>query len=282
MSPETAAHETAPSSEDFVALMESLRVDPLGDGRFVARPRDRGGVIDAGSLSALVTAATASPVDEVRAVHADFFRAAAPGQPVDIEVREMHRGRNLGLDIVTLTQAGRPLAAAQVSRGPTVDDLLAHALPVDLSDTSPTTARPSERYGPHARIAGVANPFEPESTHPPRWQVWVNCAEASGCGTSVQSVIAFHANQYVVSAAVLPHRGFSMHDAHRGVLTVITSSTVTFHRPVGSDWLLFDQTSTHAGGGWLYGRGEAFTDSGDLVASFTQTAIMRRAPAPRP
>ena len=68
-----------------------------------------------------------------------------------------------------------------------------------------------------------------------------------------------------------------MQDAHRGVLTVITSRRVTFHRPVSGGWLLFDQTSTYAGGGWLYGRGEAFDESGDLVASFTESAIMRRA-----
>jgi|GEM_PF-4947428 len=267
---------------DFLALMASLRVDPVDEGTFVARPLDRGGVIDAGTLMALVTAVAASPGDEVRSVHADFFRPANPGHVVEIEVREVHRGRNLGIKIVTLAQAGRPLAQGQVSSGPTVEDLLAHGLTVDTAGGPPVMTTRSLRYGSFVRVVGNVDPFDPESTRPARWQVWVDCSAASGSGVSHRAFIAFHANQYLVSAAVLPHRGFSMQQAHRGVLTVITSSTVTFHRPVSGGWLLFDQTSTYAGGGWIYGRGEAFGENGELIASFSEAAIMRRAaPASR-
>jgi len=265
------------AQQDLAALMATLRVEPVGDGRFVARPLNRGGVIDAGTLTALVTSAAASAGDDdVRSVHADFFRPAKPGEGVEIEVRAVHRGRNLAIMTVILAQDGRALAQGQVSCGPAAEDLLVHGLTVDTAGGPPAPAAPDERYGPLVRVVGDVDPFDRDSARPAHWQVWVDCSAASGCGVPAPARIAFHANQYLVSAAVLPHRGFSMEDAHRGVLTVITSSTVVFHRPLPGSWLLFDQTSTYAGGGWLYGRGEAFGEDGALVASFSEAAIMRR------
>jgi len=262
--------------EDLVALMATLRVDPVGEGRFVARPLDRGGVIDAGTLTALVTSAAASADDDVRSVHADFFRPAKPGERVEIEVRDVHRGRNLSIKAVILAQGGRPLAQGQVSCGPPAEDLLVHGLTVETAGRPPPPVTSGGRYGPYVRDVGDIDPFDPHSAHPAHWQVWVDCSAASCSGVPAQACIAFHANQYLVSAAVLPHRGFSMEEAHRDILTVITSSSVVFHRPVQGSWLLFDQTSTYAGGGWLYGRGEAFGEDGGLVASFSEAAIMRR------
>ncbi len=52
--------------------------------------------------------------------------------------------------------------------------------------------------------------------------------------------------------------------------------TVSFHEPVRWDgWLLYSHESTQVGAGMSYVRGQVHTEAGDLLASFTQEAMIR-------
>ena len=261
---------------DLIAAITPRRVEA---GVFEATPHDRGaGVVDAGTLTALMAAVGVADGEPLRSIHATFFRTADPAKPVTLATRDLHRGRSLGVHAVEVSQDGRTLAAGQLVTGPRTESLIEHATgPVSVSPV-PDSTPPRDR-APHpafTAVVGDVDPFDPDRTWEPTWQVWVDCDGLAGSAATLEAYIAFHANEYLVSAAVLPHPGFGMHEAHRGVLTVITSSDVVLHDPsVTGRWLLFEQTSTYAGGGWVYGRGAAFTEGGAVVASFSQQAILR-------
>ena len=51
---------------------------------------------------------------------------------------------------------------------------------------------------------------------------------------------------------------------------------VVFHEPADAEeWLLVVFESPHAGGGRSFGRGDIFTAGGRLVASYTQSNMIR-------
>lgn len=274
-----------PSAEE---LLDSITPRRTGETSFEAQPFDRGaGVVDAGTLTALMTSAAALDGDPLRSIHATFLRSADPARPVELHVAGLHSGRSLGARSVTVNQGDRRVAVAHVVVGPVVEALVEHsAAPASLPPVpgADSVARPNAPHPGFTAVVGDTDPFDPSAAvDGARWRVWVDGAPAAVDATTQCSWLAFHANEYLVSAAVLPHDGFGMGDAHRGVLTVITSSDVVFHQ--GGDigrWLLFDQVSTFAGGGWVYGRGEVFAETGAQVASFSQQAILRRAAGAHP
>lgn len=52
--------------------------------------------------------------------------------------------------------------------------------------------------------------------------------------------------------------------------------TVAFHEPVSAEgWLLYHHESTQVGAGMSYVRGQIFRQTGELVASFSQEAMIR-------
>ena len=129
------------------------------------------------------------------------------------------------------------------------------------------------------RVPGGVDPFDTAAAAEPRWAVWARAdgmPADSGCS---EAYVAYQANAFLVSAAVLAHEGVSMHSAHNDLMAVINSSDVVFHRPVdASAWLLFTQESTFAAGGWVFGRGQVFEGSGGLVASYAEEAMLRALP----
>ena len=266
-------------------LIASITPTRTGQGCYEARPQDRGaGVVDAGSITALIAAAGADTDQPLRSLHATFFRTADPAKTLALQVGELHSGRTVGVRSVSVAQDGRDVAVAHLVVGPTTESLLEHAtgpctLPRVPDSEPPRTSAPHPGF---TAVVGEVDPFDSSRTWAPTWQVWVDC-QLVPRDNALGAYLAFHANEYLVAAAVLPHEGFGMREAHRGVLTVITSSDVVFHElSVIDRWVLFEQTSTYAGAGWVYGRGAAYTQSGRLVASFSQQAILRSATRAHP
>jgi len=64
--------------------------------------------------------------------------------------------------------------------------------------------------------------------------------------------------------------------AHRSLSSGVLALTVSFHEPVRADqWMLYAHESTHAGRGLAYARAQIFAQSGQLLASFSQEAMLR-------
>jgi acyl-CoA thioesterase len=72
------------------------------------------------------------------------------------------------------------------------------------------------------------------------------------------------------------HEGIGTAQAHLTVSTAPMTATVSFHEPVRWDgWLLYSHESTQVGAGMSYVRGAVHTEGGELLASFSQDALIR-------
>jgi acyl-CoA thioesterase len=72
------------------------------------------------------------------------------------------------------------------------------------------------------------------------------------------------------------HAGIGTSMAHDTVSTGVMGISITFHEPVRWEgWLLYHHESTQVGRGMSYVRGQVFTEKAQLIASFTQDAMIR-------
>jgi acyl-CoA thioesterase II len=275
------------SVADLSAFAKVLDLEPAGERTLIvpAAADQAQGFHSAGMLTAIVTyaAAQAFPEADLRSVHVAFLGAASPAQPLTTEFTVLRGGRQLTAASVSVTQDGRLCAHGYVLLGPQTEDVIRHQPDIAADGPGPSQS-------PHAfadnyaevRAVGGINPFDPDLTVPPRWDTWVRAEELPDRPGLMEALIAFEANTFLVSAAVLPHQGISMHSAHHDLMAVIMTSDVVFHAtPADHSWLRFSQESTYAGGGWVYGRGFAFAADGQLLASFSEEAMFRNYPAGR-
>jgi acyl-CoA thioesterase len=73
-----------------------------------------------------------------------------------------------------------------------------------------------------------------------------------------------------------PHPGIGTAQSHKTLSTGVITIGVSFHEPVVWDgWLLYHHVSTQVGAGMSYVQGQVFTESGVLLASFTQEGMIR-------
>jgi acyl-CoA thioesterase len=273
---------------DLVMFANMLDLEPAGERRFIVPPgRDQShGFHSAGALTAIVTYATAQAFagQDLRSVHLAFLGAASPAQQLTTGFEVLRGGRQLTAASASVEQDGKLCAHGYVLLGPQTDDVIRHQPSVPAGIPGPSVSVPvvADNYA-EARAVGGIDPFDPDLSAPPQWDTWVCCDGLPDKPGLMEALISFEANTFLVSAAVLPHRGISMHSAHNELMAVITTSDVVFHaRPAaGHPWLRFSQESAYAGGGWVYGRGFAFDADGQLLASFAEEAMFRGYPAGR-
>ncbi len=272
---------------DLAAFAKVLDLEQAGDHALVvpADPDPAQEFHSAGMLTAVVTAAAARAFagQDLRSVHVAFLGAASPAQPLRAEFTVLRSGRQLTAAAASVTQDGRLCAHGYVLLGPRTGDVIRHQpeVPADVPGPSASAPAVASNYA-EVRAVGGTDPFDPDLSVPPRWDTWVRSAGLPEGPGLMEALIAFEANTFLVSAAVLPHRGISMHSAHHDLMAVITTSDVVFHAaPAGRPWLRFSQESTFAGGGWVYGRGLAYSAEGQLLASFAEEAMFRNYPAGR-
>ena len=265
-----------------------LHLQDDGDGRFTATPSDDGrGYLAAGELAAYLSFAASSmwPDREIRSAHSVFLRQTFTSQPLTIEVSPLHVGGQLAAANVSIRQEDRQCASGHVVFGPRGADLVRH------QSTAPSVAGPEkfasrtgrgDRYL-DVRLVGDGDPYDPTYAGPASWTLWVQAPGLADRPGISEALISFAANSFLVSAAVLPHKGLTMDSAHNDLMAIIITSDVVFHAPVSAgSWLLLQQESTNAGGGWVFGRGEAFDEDGTLLASFSEEAMLRKPTRSRP
>jgi acyl-CoA thioesterase-2 len=86
----------------------------------------------------------------------------------------------------------------------------------------------------------------------------------------------------LIGTALRPFDGISQADSTVALHTAVTSHSMWFHQPFRLDhWLLVAQESPVVAHGRAFGRGDVFSNTGEIVASFAQEAMVRRIdPAP--
>jgi acyl-CoA thioesterase-2 len=111
---------------------------------------------------------------------------------------------------------------------------------------------------------------------PAAFAFWMRAPELPDDRTLHRALLAHATDLTLIGTALRPFPGVSQLDAHVTVRTAVTTHTLWFHRPFRLDeWLLLRQESPVAAHGRAYGRGDVFTATGDLVASYAQESMVR-------
>lgn len=274
-----------PRVADLADLLSVLDLRPVGDGRFEADHLDEGhGVVFGGQLLAQsLLAATRTVRDkEVLSLHTVFARGASPAAPLEVEVEPMQAGRAFASVSVTTSQGAKACTRSVVLLHAPSPDLIRHADPEPAAVAAgpdATAERPGGFDFWDIRIVGDVDIGDPDAIGPPELQVWSRFAGAPDDLPTSQALLAYASDGFLIATAMRPHAGVGQSMAHTAISTTVLDQTLTFHEPFSAgDWLLLDQRSRYAGRGRSYGTASVFAADGRLVASFTQSNMIRDFP----
>jgi len=258
------------------AVLESLRLVPLGEGRYQAENIDTGHpVVFGGQLLAqsMVAALVGQDDKAVKTLHTVFARAASPDGALDIDVDAVHSGRSLASSTVTISQRDRICTRSTVLMSAEEPDLIRHAEPAPDAGAPPAGPEGDE-WAVH--VVGGVDLGDPSQVGPPELGVWTAFPGAPDDGALSRALLAFATDGFLIGTAMRPHEGVGQAQAHVSISTGVLSHTITFHEPFdAAQWLLVSQRSLYAGHGRSYGRGDVYRTDGQLVASFVQDSMIR-------
>jgi len=263
-----------------------LLLERAGDGHFVkpalaAAERDVVHGVDLMAWAMMAAEQEGLGEQVIKTAHGIFSRPTARTAPIDLHVEHFHRGRAFGADTITVTQQGKNSARIQLLSSAGEPDLIKH------SPKMPVVPGPDDSDAFLDAALGIpgielrsATPFDYISSDhpvlPSETFVWIRAEAPVDSPIANQAMLCASTGTMLIGTAMLPHQGIGQDQAHRTISTGVVSHTATFHEPFAlSDWLLLAQEGTYAGGGRVHGRGLVFDQSGALVASFVQDAIIR-------
>jgi acyl-CoA thioesterase II len=262
------------------AFVNALTLEPVGDDRFRAHnlPSEHGIVFGGQLLAQSVMAGLAGQEGKtVKTIHTVFARGGAPDLPLEIEVDRMHVGRSVASSTITISQGAQVVTRSLVLLSADEPDVIRHAdspLRKSNPDDVATTARKLGAW--EVGIIGDVDLSDPELVGPPELDVWIRFLGAPDDPSINQALVAYSTDGFLIGTAMRPHPGIGQAQAHRTLSTGVLSHTLTYHeRCLASEWHLLEQTSTYAGHGRSYGRGDIYRFDGQLAASFVQDAMIR-------
>lgn len=268
----------APSSVE--RMLDIFDVTPVGEHRYEGTS-DGGGrrVVDGSQYfaQAIVAASKSVPDKTVRSAHAVFSRPVNDVQPLWFDVDLIHRGRSFASAMVAVGQGERRCATVTVLLDVAHDDVIRHASV--LADVAgPDRALPGDMpmIGRELRLVDVADVNSPDEVGPPNLYAWVRYNPVPSRPELAKALLAHFTGHLSISTTMRAHRGIGTAQSHDRVSTAPITIGVAFHEPVAWDgWLLYAHDSTYAGAGMSYVRGQVFTETGHLLASFSQEAMIR-------
>lgn len=276
-------------------LVELLDLSPIGDDHFQGDSEDLGfphvfggQVLGQGLMAASRTVEGRLP----HSLHAYFLRPGNHSMPIDYEVQRVRDGGSFSVRRVIARQDGKEILTGSVSfqvaeegfehqlempDAPDPDtlkseqeygEMLAPQVPEPLRQTL-TRERPIE-----IRPVDPVNPFRPEP-RPPHKQSWFQAQGRLPDDPVLHRCLLTYASDFSFLGTSLNPHGVTFMDRHMQVASL--DHAIWFHRPFRMDeWLLYDKDSPSASGGRGFNRGNFFNQKGQLVASTTQEALIRR------
>ncbi|WP_216906418.1 acyl-CoA thioesterase [Nocardia noduli] len=227
-----------------------------------------GGQILAQLLSA---ARLASPDKTVKSLHTVFPREGRADQPVRYEVIRRHEGRSFGTLAINATQGTEVVASAVASIHAPEEGIDRQT--VDAVGGAAEQSTPRE-FGLIPWEVRADADLDSTATGPAEFQFWMRTPEVDP--TLAPALAAYATDLTLIGTALRPVDGISHVGNGTQFLSAVTSHTLWFHRPLRTDdWLLMRQHSPILANGRAFGRGDALTEDGTLVASFAQEALVR-------
>jgi len=226
-------------------------------------------------LAQFVRAADLScPGKTVKSLHVVFARAGRTEEPIRYEVTSQHEGGTFATLSIVARQTSGAVATASVSLH-TVEDGRDHQ----------SVPQVPALLGPEHRVEIDLLPWETRSAAdldspalaPPQFDLWMRTPPVSPeLGTALT---AYGTDLTLIGTALRPLEGLSQRDSGTAFTSAVTSHTIWFHTPFSTEeWLLLRQHSPILAGGRCFGRGDVLTETGALVASYAQEALLRFRP----
>lgn len=265
-------------------LLDLFDVEPDGQDRFVAQTGPAGEddrqVVEGTQVlaQAIVAAAKRFPDKSVRSVHAVFARAVMVGAgPVELEIDVVAEGRSTATAVIAAKQNGKRCITVTVLADVPTADVIRHHLPrPDV--TAPADANVSEMpmVGRQLRLVDVVDVNSPDEVGPPELYAWLHYDPIPIRDDLAKALIAYFTGHLGISTTMRAHAGIGTAQSHLTVSTAPMTVAVSFHEPFSWDgWILYSHESTQVGAGMSYVRGTVHTEAGELIASFTQDALIR-------
>ena len=261
-------------------MLEVFDVEELAPHRYRGQhdAGDRALVDGSQVLAQAIVAATRSCPDKVvRSAHTIIVAPVMASEPIELAVEVVREGRTVGTARVVGRQGGRPKVDVLVLLDVAQPDV------VRRSDPLPDTAGPAGAIplrmpldGREIRLVGVTDPNDPDFMGPPVLDAWLRYDDPPDRDDLVRALLAHFTGHLSISTTMFPHGGLGTAQSHHTVSTGVMTIGIAFHEPVtAAGWLLYRHESTQVGAGMSYARGQVFSETGGLVASFTQEGLLR-------
>jgi acyl-CoA thioesterase-2 len=211
------------------------------------------------------------PDKSVKSLHAVFAKEGKDDRPVHYEVTRHHEGRSFASLSVVARQGADVIASASVSM---------HA--AEEGREHQTVAKPPPLPGAEHRVEIGLLPWEVRTTADlddraaaaPEFELWMRTPPVDPA--LAPAVAAYATDLTLIGTALRALDGVSQRDAGTAFTSAVTAHTVWFHRPLRTDeWLLLRQQSPILAHGRCFGRGDILGESGTLLASYAQEALLR-------
>ncbi len=211
------------------------------------------------------------PDKSVKSLHAVFAREGRADDPVTYEAIRHHEGRSFATLTITARQSRGILATSSICMH-VFEDGPEHQA---VADVPPVLER-------QHRLALDLVPWETRAvddlnattTGPPQFEFWMRTPQVDP--DLAPALLAYATDLTLIGTALRPMDGLGQRGNGTQFTSAVTSHTLWFHRPFRTDeWLLLRQHSPLLAHGRCFGRGDVLTESGSLVASFGQEALLR-------
>ena len=264
-------------------VLDLFDVRPDGADRFVGQTGivgdDERQVVEGTQVlaQAIVAVAKRFPEKSVRSAYAVFARAVVVGPPVEFTVDVVSEGRTTATAVVSATQNGKRAVTVTVFTDVPSGDVIRHHL------ARPDVAAPAEpnhaempMAGRQLRLVDVVDVNSPDEVGPPELFAWVHYDQIPARDDLRKALVAYFTGHLGISTTMRAHVGIGTSQAHLTVSTAPMTVSVSFHEPFAwGGWILYTHESTQVGAGMSYVRGAVHTEAGELIASFSQDAMIR-------
>ena len=265
-------------------MLDLFDVKADGENRFVANTgpagEDERQVVEGTQVLAqmIVAAAKRFPDKSVRSVYAVFARAVMVGAgPVDIDIDVVGDGRSTATAVISASQNGKRCVTATLLADVPTGDVITHHLPrPDVAAPSDANVSDMPMEGRQLRLVDVVDVNSPDEVGPPELYAWLHYDPIPDRDDLAKALVAYFTGHLGISTTMRAHEGIGTSQAHLTVSTAPMTVSVSFHEPVRwGGWILYSHESTQVGAGMSYVRGAVHTEEGELIASFTQDALIR-------
>ena len=272
---------------ELVALLDLERLDDdlfRGAQMPTSRSMVFGGQVAAQSLVA--ASRTVEAPYAAHSLHSYFLQPGDPSVPTIYDVENLRDGRSFVTRRVIAQQHGRPIYVQTVNfhlheEGYDHQEAMPEAPGPDDPSVRPVTRQAQEElHADQWNVADIrfvgssASGLDADPRHPGQQRVWLRVSSPLPADPSIhRAAFTYLSDMTLIGAAMAPHGiSFGRGDAFVASL----DHAVWFHRPFRADeWWLYDQVSPSATGGRGLVLARVFTQSGQLVASVAQEAVLR-------